>query len=256
MASKPYYGLYLDQGVRASISVGFSTNNVFTACYFEGLPVGERLYLADQNVFIGGSAESCSIYGLVVNDLSRHNSFIGHAFESPDSTADISDGGFSTQYINCYSVKSILLQGDQIKLSGGVHERIEVQSDAIKCCIENLKTNYFNTGSGGFEDNGTATEWKNLYDQTEGGYIYPLKPRVSITVGASPFTFQNTTGQYIEVVLQSGTISEVLGNRRGVTYLCSTLVPNKHLLAPLDSLKITYSDEPLMSYLPHNGFQG
>lgn len=258
MSSIPYYGLYLDQGVRNGLSVGHSTNNVFTSCYFEGMPIGMRLYLADQNTFIGGSAESNTVYSCIVNDDSRYNTFIGMAFESPSaSSADFLDGGFSTQIINCYTVKSVLFQGDQAKLSGGLHERIEVQSGGVKTCIENIIVNYYNTGSGGFIDSGTATEWKNIYDQDAAAYIYPLKPRVAITVTASPFTYTNNTGQYVEIVIQSGTISQIQGSRPGSgTYVRPTTVPGIHLLAPLDSLIVTYSVAPSMSYLPHNGFQG
>lgn len=86
--------------------------------------------------------------------------------------------------------------------------------------------------------------------------IYPLKDRVSITVGASPFLWENETGQYVDVVMQTGTVSEVLIYRNGSTFVASTAIPGRHQLAPSDKIRVEYSVTPLMSYLPQNGFQG
>lgn len=70
MASKPFEGLRLEPGTRNFINVGNASNNVFVGPYLEGLNIGIRLAGADQNVFEGGSPESCSQYGLLVNSLS------------------------------------------------------------------------------------------------------------------------------------------------------------------------------------------
>lgn len=256
MSSVPAEGLRTDQGRRAGVSVGNSSDNQYIGCYFEGLQIGIRLTNADQNTFIGGSPESCSVYGLLVGAFSRYNTFINVGFENPAATADIGDGGIWTHYINIYASKVLLLQGRGAKVSGGYFERIEIQPGAAKNCIENVTINHWESGAGGFFDSGFATEWKNLWDADQGKFIYPLKDRVGISVTASPFVWANTTGQYVEVVMQTGVPTQVRILRGTDGWLNSTAVPSKHLLAPSDSIEVSYSQAVGMSYVPHNGFQG
>jgi len=258
MSTKPYEGLKLDEGRRAGVSIGNCSNNVFTACYFEGLSIGIRMLLGDQNTFIGGSPESCSVYGLVVGTGSRYNTFIGTGFENISATADISDAGQHTQFINCYSSKSIILQGRNSKVSGGFFERIEIQGGAVKNCIENVTYNHWTSGAGGYFDSGTATEWKNLYDEDSLAYKYPLKGRTTIAVASLPFTYTNNTGQYIEVIVIGGTLTGITAGRPGdSTWAKPFTSPTAHLMAPLDTLTLTGSVVPTgMSYVAHNGFQG
>ena len=255
MSSVPNTGLYLTNGFRASVDIGQSTNNVFINAQMEYIPMGTHLNLADNNTFIGGTDESCTIYGLyIANGTNRYNTFIGRAWENQGGTADVLDGGIYSKFINCYSLNSILIQERGCFISGGIHETINVQAGSEKAVIENLTVNY--VGAGGFIDSGTATEWRNIYDEQLSAYIYPLAARVNITPTGSPFTWVNTTGQYVNVVVQSGTISAVTMTRGGVSFIAPDAVPNIYLLAPTDTITLTYSVAPLLSYLPQNGFQG
>ena len=254
MSSIPHYGIVIDTGTRAGVGLGASTNNVFINAMMEGVAEGVTLISADQNTFVGGTSESCSVRGINALAGARFNTFIGHALEA-NTTYDVLDAGFYNQYINCYSLGNFVFQGLGCQINGGIYQRIEVQGGATKNIIENITIKYV-SGAGGFIDNGDATEWKNLYDQQAATYIYPLKPRVNIVVGASPFTYQNMSRQYQEVVFQSGTLTSVDRVRDGVSFSAPTITPNSIWLAPLESLIVTYSVAPAMSYLPHNGFQG
>jgi hypothetical protein len=322
MSSVPYEGLRMEAGTRASVSVGNSSNNLLIAPRFVGLQVGERLSGADQNLILGGAAESNGVYGLLIGSGCRYNTAICHGLENPAaSNADFGDAGESTRFINGYSVKNILLQGVACEISGGFHERIEVQAGAIKNRIKDVRLNNWRTGSGGFFDSGTATEWSNLRGTTltatfatnvmtvtavaqgelavgqevvadgvstgttitslgtgTGGigtynlstspgtlgsravstlaYVYPLKDRTNIVVGASPFTWRNETGQYVEVVVQAGTVSQIRQLRGTDNWLKPAASPTVHMLPPLDSIEVSYSSAPTMSYVPHNGFPG
>ena len=255
MTSIPYYGIVVDTGVRASVNLGAATNNVFTNTIMEGVTVGTTLLRADQNTFLGGTNESCTSIGVQLSSDARFNTFIGHAIES-NTTYDVLDSGIYNQYINCYSLGYVAFQGLGCQINGGIFEQVEFQSGSTKNIIENCTVNYAGGVSGGFTDNGDASEWKNLFDQQAGTYIYPLKPRVAISVGASPFTYQNTSRQYQEVIFQSGTLTSVSRVRDGVSFNAPIITPNSIWLAPLESLVVTYSVAPSMSYLPHNGFQG
>lgn len=321
MSFLPSEGLRLEAGTRAGVSVGNSSNDELPSCRFVGLPIGVRLSGADQCVFVSGSSETCSTYGVIVATGSRYNTFIGYGLESPGATADFADAGESTRIINCYSAKAVQLQGRGCKIDGGFFERIEVQGGAVKNVVEGVRLNNWRTGSGGFIDNGTATEWKNLRGTTltatfatsvmtvtaaaqgriavgdevfadgvsagttvtsfgtgtggtgtynlstspgtlssrtvsTGGYVYPLKSRTGISLGASPFTWANTTGQYVEVIVQSGTVTQIRQGRDGDFWLKPNVSATCHLLPPGDQIEVSYSVAPTISYVPHNGFQG
>lgn len=257
--SIPAVGIYLDTGTRQGVGLGAATDNTFTGCVMDGMPIGVQIAYGDGNLFLGGTSESCTLYGVnIVSGISRFNTFINYGMESLDSTADFLDGGFMTRLINCYTVTALLLGGDGADVAGGLHERVEIQSSGCtKNRVHDCIINYLGLGDGGFFDNGTATEWSNLYDQQAGAYVYPLQERQPITVTASPFTWTNDTGQYVEVIIQTGTITEIRRYRNGNLFLASIAVPGSHLLAPTDAIRVEYTGgAPGMSYLPHNGFQG
>lgn len=256
MATRPYYGIIVDTGSRAGVNLGRSTNNFFRRPVMEGLGVGISLAQSDQGIFFGGTAESCSVYGMVVVSTSRNNGFHGVAFENASATADVVDSGESNQYFNCYSTKLVNIQGSRSLISGGLFQSITIDSGATKNRVQGVVIKYVSSG-GAFTDNGTATEWKNIYDQQAAAFVYPLAARAAISVTASPFTYTNNLGQYVEIIIQSGTISQIRRLRDGVGFLAPTVVPGCHLLAPGDQIEVTYSSSaPSMSYLPHNGFQG
>lgn len=267
MTSVPYEGIRLAAGTRNGVSVGNSSNNTFVNAYCEGLSIGIRISGGDNNTFMSGASEANSVYDLLIAAGSRYNVLIAMGFESVPVTANISDGGTYTKYLNCYANKSVLLAGTGIEISGGFFHRIEMQAAANRCRVYSVHVkNWESTfpGTGGFVISGSATspEWRNIYDINAAAYVYPHRSRTGITVGASPFQWLNNTGQYVEVVIQTGTISQVLVRRNSVggvggdTWLNPITVPNKHLLAPNDILEVSYSVSPGMSYVPHNGFQG
>lgn len=263
MTSPPSEGFRLEAGIRAGENIGNCSNNVFVGLYAEGsglssgMKFGVRLAGADQNVFIGGSHESCYTYGLLVGTDSRYNTFIGTGFENLNSTADIADAGKSTKFINCYASQNVILQGRSAEISGGYFERILIDSGAIKNRIHDVLINGWATGAGGFYDNGTATEWKNIYDNDAGSFIYPLKDRVGLSLSASPCAWQNNTGQYVEVIINGGVVTAATMTRNGITWDLPAGSPNCWLVAPTDVITLTYTGSPTKFwYIPHNGFQG
>lgn len=259
MTNAPTEGL----NIEALSPFGNSTNNVFTHCYFEGagtseptIDIGIRISGGDQNVFIGGSPESCKTYGLLIAAGSRFNTFLGTGFENLNATADIADGGESNKYLNCYASQKVILQGRQCEIDGGFFERIQIDGGAKHNCVRNVTVNYWATGSGGFVDNGTATSVSSIYDHDATAYIYPLKDRTGITPTGSPYTWTNTTGQFVDVVIQTGTVTQVRIKRGTDAWLVSASIPNRYLLAPTDQIEVSYSVDPGMSYVPFNHFQG
>ena len=257
MVNVPHTGLRLTTGNRAGMNVGNSSNNTFTNAYFEGLTVGIQLESADQNTFISGSSESNRAYDAVISPSSRYNTFIGTGFESITATANVLDNGVYSKFINCYANKKVSMAGRGGEINGGYYQRIEVRPTGVKNRVHDVTLKHWESsfpGTGGYVNVGTASEWKNLYDDVAGVYIYPLAARAVIPVGASPAKFTNTTGQYVEVLIQTGTVSQVRIIRKNDSWLNSTATPDKHLLAPSDSIEVSYSGKPpQMSYVPQSG---
>jgi hypothetical protein len=255
MTSKPFIGFRVDEGRRASVSVGNSSNNTFRNCYFDGMSFGGRLDRADQNLFLGGAFQSCTTYGLLVGVASRYNVFTGTGFENVAATGgDITDAGIQTQYTNCYASNRTILQGRQCRIVGGYHESILIDAGSAANTVEDVTLRHWNTGKPGFTDNGSRNTRKNLYDAQLAAFIYPKKSRTSISVPASGTGWVNTTGQYISVAIQGGTsVSSRIGDGLGDYWTTNGGSPTTHLLRPGDVIEVSFQAAPSMSYICHEG---
>lgn len=188
MVSAPSEGLRLE----ATLD-GNSSLNVFNSVYMEGagsvgtntIDIGIRLSGADQNTFLGGSPESCKLYGLLVSATSRYNTFIGVGFENLNATADVGDGGITSRYINCYSSQNFILQGRSASVEGGFFERIQIDPGAIRNTVSDVVINNWATGAGGLFDSGTGSETKNVYDADLAAFIEDKRIRFFAYVGTS-----------------------------------------------------------------------
>lgn len=248
VTNKPYYGIVLSTSPSRNLK---STANLFINVIIEGVGgAGIRLVNTDLNTFIGGTSEANGTYGITTAGGSRQNKFVGMGFEA-NGTADLLDGGQDTVLENCYTGKSIVLLSSsrRARIVGGLHERIEMQSGCSAANIENLTVNYFDTGSGGIYDSGTNSSFRNVFDLDANAYVYPTKLRQPITVTASPFTYTNTTGEYQNVLTTGGAVTSIQFSRGGsqtVTGMTAGFV----MLAPGDSLIVSYSVAPTMSRVP------
>lgn len=98
---------------------------------------------------------------------------------------------------------------------------------------------------------GTASSWSALQTfsagvVTGGGGTAPT----AITVGASPFTYTNSTGKNIQVLLGGGTVTAIAFNG---TTIASGLTLSTILsfdLKESDSITVTYTTAPAMFYVP------
>lgn len=101
------------------------------------------------------------------------------------------------------------------------------------------------------------------YTPTQNPNSYVVVPSAnavsSIVVGASPFTYTNTTNGSQNVVISGGTVTAISFARLGVSVaLCTggttctaaTLVAPEFELAPGDSVTTTYSAAPTMTAIP------
>lgn len=72
----------------------------------------------------------------------------------------------------------------------------------------------------------------------------------SITVGASAFTYQNTSGATECVLVSSGTVTTIEISRDGSTFFLVGLIGGQFHLSPGDKLRVTYAIAPTMTRMP------
>lgn len=251
MNNAPSEGLQIE----ALSPFGNSSNNIFEHCYFEGdgsssgLEFGIRISGGTQNVFIGGSPESCYVYGLLIGANCNYNTFIGTGFENATATqADVSDGGNYTKFINCYAAKSIVLQGRGGQISGGFYERIQIDVAGVRNRVEDVTINHWATGSGGYYDSGNRTTWRNIYDSDLADYIYPQTARIAMTVAGSPFIWINDTATLAAIIVVGGTITAITITRNAVAIDIPIPANSYTIVAPGDRIQISWSASPSNIY--------
>ena len=84
---------------------------------------------------------------------------------------------------------------------------------------------------------------------TTTGNAPALLPR-PITVTASPFTYQNTAGSSISVIVSGGTVSAIEFTRDNATFYTTGAVSGMIELSPYDQLRVTYAVAPTMTLIP------
>ncbi len=72
----------------------------------------------------------------------------------------------------------------------------------------------------------------------------------TIAVGASPFTYQNTTGYDADILTDIGTVTSIAFSRDNVTYYTTGLITGIVRLSPNDFIKVTYTVAPNMTLIP------
>lgn len=71
-----------------------------------------------------------------------------------------------------------------------------------------------------------------------------------ITVGASPFTYQNTSNIHVDVLISGGTVTTISISRDGVNFFAVGLLAGQYRLSPGDSVRVVYVLAPTMTLIP------
>jgi len=79
---------------------------------------------------------------------------------------------------------------------------------------------------------------------------YNPRPVASITVGASPFVYQNTDPYPEDIIISGGTVSSIAWSRDGSTYYNLGLTSGRFHLEPGEYLQVTYTAAPTMTKVP------
>ncbi len=72
----------------------------------------------------------------------------------------------------------------------------------------------------------------------------------AVTVGTSPFVYQNTNKYPIDVIIRGGTVTTIEFSRDNVTYYNIGLLSGSFGLSPNDRIRITYTLQPTVTGVP------
>lgn len=85
-------------------------------------------------------------------------------------------------------------------------------------------------------------------------YLLGRNPTVTVAaqvVGASPYTYQNTSDFDLDAVVTGGTVSAVAFSRDGTTFYTTATATNATVrLNPGDYVRVTYTVLPTMTLIP------
>lgn len=243
LGARPLVGLVLDQrGAGESVSYCRFTNPIL-----EGLPTGALLTNALGCSFLQGTMEGCSSIGLNIAAASRENKFYGTDFEV-NTTHDVYCQGYGNSFYGIDSDKQVTLDtmAHLNRFYGG-----ELQS--ITCLgsrnIFEVTFNRFNT-TGTITDSGSYNSFERCQNPA-GAYRGRVPVRQVVTVGASPFTYTNTSGDTVSLQIAGGTVSALSSARGGSgDSLAYASGGTAMVLRPGDGAVITYSVAPtVIAYL-------
>lgn len=82
--------------------------------------------------------------------------------------------------------------------------------------------------------------------QVSARFIQPI----TITPGASPYTYQNTNTYPVDVIVNGGTVSAVAFSRDNATFYTVGQINGVFALSPYDFLRVTYTLVPTMTLVP------
>lgn len=208
------------------------------------IPVGVFLDGALGNK-ITGTIQNCTL-GFRDTTNSWQN-----VFDKVDWEANVADAevhGEQTQFVVCDFEKGPVFKSDALDCSmiGGSTVNITVESGALNTLLSSLTYNRRRIpGTGVITNNSPSTRFRDLKNGKT-GVVHDVPPeRTVVTVGASPFTYTNTTGNNQALIISGGTLS-ILGLGRGGLTDAISVQTGQVVLMPNDRLYIEYSSPPTL----------
>ena len=204
--TQPTYGIYLTQR-NASEQVSYCT---FYTPIIEGPVNGIFLDYADGNLFVGGTSEGCTNGGVTETAHAIGNMFVNMDFEV-NTNFDVQTSALQSVYLRCDTSKLFTIQGNDIKVEGGLHSQITVTNAALYARLRDLRYNQNNNGAT-ISDSGSLTTKSGTVNAATGALDGPAAA-FAITPSAGTYT-NNRTGN-VGIAMTGGTVTNVTLTRGG-----------------------------------------
>lgn len=128
------------------------------------------------------------------------------------------------------------------KLSSPFDDLLLLAGDGTKAVKGNSNT--LDDGSG----NAIITNKVTAGSVATGGVATTAGAATTVTVGASPYTYKNTSSSNQQLFIQGGTVSAIAFNPNGGTGISlSGLTDNVLVVRPDDTVTVTYTAAPTMT---------
>lgn len=232
------------RGIHATIrgAAEETSYNLFENVECTGMPVGIYLDGALGNMFVGGAVQGCTNVGMQQTANAWENKFYGTDFEV-NTVRDAEIASREAQFYGCDFHKTVVFQSGAVNCSviGGAMEGITVESGALRTLYSGVTYNRFGTGV--ISDAGTQTRFRDIRNKGTGEISNVPRAKTAIVVGASPFTYTNSSGNQQTVLVTGGTVSQVAF----VRFIGESVPTSGFLeLSPGDSVTVTYTVAPGM----------
>jgi hypothetical protein len=84
------------------------------------------------------------------------------------------------------------------------------------------------------------------FQDVPGRFLLPA----GVTPGASPYTYQNTSGHPGDMIVSGGAVSDIAFSRDNATFYGAGVVSGVFPLSAYDFLRVTYTVAPTMTFIP------
>jgi hypothetical protein len=84
------------------------------------------------------------------------------------------------------------------------------------------------------------------FQDVPGRFLLPT----GVTPGASPYTYQNTSGRPGDMIVSGGAVSAIDFSRNNATFYSAGIVSGVFSLSAYDFLRVTYTVAPTMTFIP------
>lgn len=151
--AKPQYGYFLTRRNAGETTSYCSFANMIV----EGPSIGVQLEATLGNVFLGGTSEACSKYGVYAAPSAAQDRFVGTDFEV-NGIADVYDLGTSLVLESCDSYTNTTLGSTSrnATIRGGRFSKVLIDTGCVRATVQDIVFNRFSDGST-LTDAGTDT---------------------------------------------------------------------------------------------------
>jgi hypothetical protein len=238
--SQPAYGMYLTKNQNIGDPCSYCTFNTPICETING--TGIYLDYAYGNSFFGGTSEQNTSVGIYLTANAHENKFYSVDMEA-NVNHDIYCLGYRNSFVSVDTLTQVTFDGTAVNnvLLGGTHSKITINASCANNIISGAGYNRNADGSTITDSSGGKTRLRDNINIGAGRVENsPPISGIPITIGASPFTFTNTTVNEELVVISGTGITQVVIVRNGVPTVASG-APGQFLLCPADAIQLYYS---------------
>lgn len=232
---KPSGGMLFDDNAASQPSSYHRLNGPIT----EGPTFGIELDHALGVEIEAGTMEGHADTGLYVGPNAVNTRVAQSALES--NGVDINDIGENTTIEDVDTATKVILHGQNGQIRGGTHDIIQVDAAATGSLISGAR---FGRSGGTITDAGTRTRKRDNLNMVSQKFANDALTETAQTVGASPFTYINTSANNVTIGIVGGTVTGVNFNPQNAVNRAMSATTSQVALRPGDSMDVIFSVAP------------